>query len=98
MRGRPSQSDSFGENSPFEVGTEAFLGHDFNVAPQKLLQILFEADEVQERTAMLNINEQVQIAIGPVLVPRDGTKDPDVSHAVSRRKVEDRLPLPKDPR
>lgn len=60
-RRRPSQNDGFGEDALLKTRTEAAFRHNFNRPPEKVLEILFEPDDVEQRTAPFDIDEQVEI-------------------------------------
>ena len=61
---RPSQRYGFYENALLEVGTESSICQHFHRASEQLLQVLFEGDHVEERPATLDLDEDVDIAIG----------------------------------
>ncbi len=58
-------------------------------AAQRFLQIEDETAEVEDRSARRELDEEVDIAIGPCVPPGHGTKHANVTCSVSRRNGEE---------
>ena len=62
--GRPSQRCGFSENALLEVGTESSIRQHLHRASEEILEVLLKGDHVEERPATLDLDEDVDIAIG----------------------------------
>ena len=54
----------------------------------QLRNILLEGDHVEQRRRGLHVDENVDVAIGPVVATRARTEYADVARAVTRRNIE----------
>src|SRR6266545_2968850 len=91
-RDRLSQLSGFGENPLLQVRTQSADGHDFNSPSKQFLELLFEADHVEQRTIWLHFDKQVDIAVGAVVSPQDRAKHADIADAVTGRHRDDLMP------
>lgn len=69
------------------------LGHHINRAPEQLLEFHHESAEIEKAAAGLQIDEEVNVAVGASFAAGDRAKDADVPRPVSRRNSQDLLPL-----
>jgi hypothetical protein len=59
-----------------------------NLSMQEIFEVLAEANEVQERAPGVHLYEEIDVAIGTILPPSDGTEETNVTSAVHRRDSE----------
>ena len=57
---------------------------------QKRLQLARGIDEIEQVQVGVHIHEQVNVAMGVLLVASDGAEDPRVAHAVALQHAKDR--------
>ena len=65
-----------------------------HVAPEQLFEILLEANEVEERPVVFHLDQQIDVAVGPVIAASDGTEYADVPRAVLGGDTEDLVAVP----
>ena len=59
------------------MGFQPTCGHDVDVATQQGLQVVLQVCEVEQRTAGLEVNEKVDVALRAVIASGDRTEDGD---------------------
>ena len=70
---------------------EARVCQHIHLAVEQCLEILTEADEIQERAVRVHFHEEVNVAPRTGLAARDRAKQAHVVRAVARRDVENLL-------
>jgi hypothetical protein len=68
---------------------DARFGHDVHVPPQKIFEVLLEPNQVEERSVAFHLDQQIDVAVGPVLAACDGTDDAHVPRAVPGGNAQD---------
>ena len=86
-----SQGGRFGEDPSLQIRTQTILCQYVNFPAQELLEILLEPNYIQERPACLDVHEQVEVAVGPIVTSCDGSEDTHVACAVACGDLEDFL-------
>jgi hypothetical protein len=61
---------------------------------EQQFEILRQGDEVQRRPIVLHIDQQIEIAVDPILAAGDGTEHAHVPSAVVRGETKDFVALP----
>jgi hypothetical protein len=85
-RGRLSQTSGFLEDALLQVRTEAAVGEHLDSTFRQLGEILFEADHVEERSSRFDVDEHVDVAVGPIVAARDRAEHANITDAVTRRE------------
>ena len=68
--------------------TEAAVGEHFDSTFEQLGEILFEADHVEERSSGFDVDENVDVAVRPIVAARDRPEHADITDAVTAREFE----------
>lgn len=69
-------------------------GQDVHVAPEEIFEVLLEPDEVEERSVVFHVDQQIDVAVGPVVAACDGTEYAHVPRAVLCGDTEDLFAAP----
>jgi hypothetical protein len=69
---------------------QAVPGSEVDTTAQDLLQPVLEADEIEQTDGSLELGEQVHVAVGPGLSPRDGAEQIERANA---EIADQRLPV-----
>ena len=73
---------------------DAAIGQDVYMTLEQPFQILFEPDEVEQRPVVFHLDQEIDVAVRPVVTARDRTKYPYVARAVPCGNAEDLFPVP----
>ena len=68
---RPSQGGRFGENSMLQVRAQTPIGQYIHVSAEKLLNVLLEGDDIEQRSASLDVDEEIDVAVLMIITARD---------------------------
>jgi len=71
---------------------DAWLREDINFAVEQLLEILSEANEIEERSPGLHVDQKVHVARGTRFIPGNRPEPTDVARAVLGGDPEDFVP------
>ena len=87
---RPSQGSGF-RGDPQEEGLDGCSRRSrmSNVAPEELFEILLEPDQVEERPVVFHLDQQIDVAVVPVVAACDRTENAHVPCAVLRGDAEE---------
>lgn len=66
-----------------QVRAEAANGQYFDSAPKQLSELLFKTDDVEERTTSLNVDEQIDVALGTIIAARHRSEHTNIACAVT---------------
>jgi len=59
------------------------------VSAEQLLKVLLEGDDIKQRSAGLNVDEEIDVAVLLIISTRDRPEHTYVANAVTRRAVQD---------
>ncbi len=93
MTGRLSQRDGFREDSPPDSFSQPSLRHHIDTTSQELLQVKDQRRVIEQASARLQVDEEIDVALRPCLAAGDRTKHADVAGAVLGGKLQDLLSL-----
>jgi hypothetical protein len=91
-----SQGDQLGRNSLGYIGLEITRRHELHGCADEVLQLLAHPAETDEAEARWEIDEQVDVGVGPVLAPCDAAEDSEVGDPMSGCGVDDLTTMPAD--
>lgn len=90
MSGRScGQGERFCKNTLSQVRGEATFGDHVDGAPQKVLQVLLDGDDIQQASIGFEIDEEVEIAVGSLLAPSPRAEHPHRMRAVCSSNLQD---------
>src|SRR6266545_3824443 len=75
-------------DSLLEVWTEPFIGEDFDFMLEQRFQVLAELDEIEQAASVVHFDEEIDIAVGMSLSPRDRPEDPHVVGSMRLRETQ----------
>ena len=84
-----SQSRSLGENSVAEIRTEATIRNNVHLAPEQVLEILRQADEIEQGAAGFHADQHIDVTFVASLPARCRTKEAHVVSPVDSRQAKD---------
>ena len=93
MTGRLSQRDGFGKNPLSNALSQTSFRHHIDTTSQELLQVKDQRRMIEQASARLQVDEEVDVALRPCLAAGDRTKHADVAGAVLGGKLYDFLSL-----
>jgi hypothetical protein len=78
-----SQRGGFVEDPLLQVRAESTIGQNVDSAAKKVGEILFETDDVEERSTLLDLHEQVEIAARAIIAAGHRSEHADIPHTVT---------------
>jgi hypothetical protein len=73
---------------------DARIGQDVHAAPEEIFKILLESYEVEERPVVFHLDQEIDVAVSPVVAACYGTEYAHVARAVLRGDAEDLFAVP----
>lgn len=68
-----------------EVRAQTAIGQYIHVSSKKLLNVLLEGDHIEQRSASLNVDEEIDVAVLMIITARDRAEHTYIANAVTRR-------------
>jgi hypothetical protein len=72
-----------------QVRAQTAIGQYIHVSAEQLLNVLLEGDDIEQRSASLNVDEEIDVAVFMIITARDRAEHTYVANAVARRTVQD---------
>jgi hypothetical protein len=72
-----------------QIRAQTAIGQYIHASAEKLLNVLLEGDDIEQRSARLNVDEEIDVAVFMVITARDRAEHPDMANAVTSGAVQD---------
>jgi len=67
-------SSGFGSDSGAQIWVDARVGQDVHAAAEEYFEILLETDEVEKGSVVSHLDQEIDVALRPVVTACDGTE------------------------